>query len=219
MQICFLVTGRPGGSVSLAVGMTYVFQKIPSLVHLMGYWYHFCIMFEALFILTTIDAGTRIGRYLLQDLFNQSSKPKTKSRSWFNAILFSGLITFSWGYLLYTGNVSTIWPLFGTANQMLAVVAFAIGTTYLIRSGKTKYIWVTLIPMVFITTITLSAATINIIYNYMPKEMYLLSAISGILIILVCLVLIESIVNWVKIYKMSDEERIAVKIKLIGNIN
>jgi len=213
------LAGRPGGSVSLAVGMTYVFQKISWLQHLMGYWYHFCIMFEALFILTTIDAGTRIGRYLLQDLFNQSLKPKSKRRSWFNAIFFSALITISWGYLLFTGNVSTIWPLFGTANQMLAVIAFAIGTTYLIRSRKTKYIWVTLIPMVFITTITLYAATINIFSNYLPKQMYLLAIISAILIILVCLVLIESIVNWVKIYKMSDSEIKAVKIKLIGEIN
>ena len=213
------LAGRPGGSVSLAVGMTYVFQEISWLKNLMGYWYHFCIMFEALFILTTIDAGTRIGRYLLQDLFNQSSKPKSKSRAWFNAILFSGLITFSWGYLLYTGNVSTIWPLFGTANQMLAVIAFAIGTTYLIRSRKTKYIWVTVIPMAFIAIITLSAATINIFYNYLPKEMYLLSIISAILILLVCLVLIESIINWRKIYNMSDAELASVKIKLIGDIN
>ncbi len=213
------LAGRPGGSVSLAVGMTYVFQKVSWLKHLMGYWYHFCIMFEALFILTTIDAGTRIGRYLLQDLFNQSLKPKSKGRTWFNAIFFSALITISWGYLLFTGNVSTIWPLFGTANQMLAVIAFAIGTTYLIRSRKTKYIWVTLIPMVFIATITLSAATINIFSNYLPKQMYLLAGISGVLIVLVCLVLLESVINWVKIYKMSDKEIASVKIKLIGDIN
>jgi len=213
------LAGRPGGSVSLAVGMTYVFEKIPWLQHLMGYWYHFCIMFEALFILTTIDAGTRIGRYLLQDLFNQSNKPLKKSRKWFNAILFSALITFSWGYLLYTGNISTIWPLFGTANQMLAVIAFAIGTTYLIRSRKTKYLWVTLIPMTFITVITLTAAITNIFYNYLPKGLYVLTGISAILVILVGLVLFESIRNWRKIYNMTDAEIGDVKIKLIGNIN
>ena len=212
------LAGRPGGSVSLAVGMTYVFQKIPWLKHLMGYWYHFCIMFEALFILTTIDSGTRIGRYLFQDLFIRTSKPLSKKRSWLNTILFSAIMTFCWGYLLFTGNISTIWPLFGTANQMLAVIAFAVGTTYLIRSRKTRYVFVTLIPMVFIAITTLSAAIINIFDNYIPKGMYILSIISAILIVLVCLVLVESIINWRKIYNMSDEEIASVKIKLIGNI-
>jgi carbon starvation protein len=213
------LAGRPGGSVSLAVGMTYVFQSIPWLKHLMGYWYHFCIMFEALFILTTIDSGTRIGRYLFQDLFLQSSKPVSKRRSWFNAILFSAIMTFSWGYLLFTGNISTIWPLFGTANQMLAVIAFVVGTTYLVRSRKTQYILVTLIPMVFIAVTTLSAAIINIFDNYLPKGLYVLSIISAILIVLVCLVLVEGIISWRKIYNMSDEKISLVKIKLIGNIN
>ena len=123
------LAGRPGGSVSLAVGMSYVFYKIPGLTKLMAYWYHFCIMFEALFILTTIDAGTRIGRYLLQDLAASVYKPFAKKNSWGNIILFSALMSFSWGYLLYTGNVSTIWPLFGVANQTLAAIAFAIDTT------------------------------------------------------------------------------------------
>lgn len=213
------LAGRPGGSVSLAVGMTYVFQSVPWLKHLMGYWYHFCIMFEALFILTTIDAGTRIGRYLLQDLFHQSSGNVSRKRSWFNAIFFSALMTSSWGYLLYTGNISTIWPLFGTANQMLAVIAFAVGTTYLLRSKKTNYLWVTVIPLIFITVTTLSAAILNIFQNYLPKGLYALSFISAVLVVLVCLVLIESAVNWRKIVRMSDEERASVEIKLIGNIN
>lgn len=213
------LAGRPGGSVSLAVGMTYVFQKVPGLQSLMGYWYHFCIMFEALFILTTIDSGTRIGRYLLEDLFHQNSKNNSTRKNWFNAILFSGIITFAWGYLLYTGNVSTIWPLFGTANQMLAVIAFAIGTTYLIRSRKTKYIWITFLPMCFVVVTTLSAACINIFQNYLPKKLYALTSISAVLVILVCLVLVESALNWRKTLKMNDEELRAVKIKLIGNIN
>jgi carbon starvation protein len=210
------LAGRPGGSVSLAVGMTYVFKDIPWLTHLMGYWYHFCIMFEALFILTTIDAGTRIGRYLLEDLFRPATKKTSKNQTWFNAIFFSALITIAWGYLLYTGNVTTIWPLFGTANQMLAVIAFAVGTTYLLRSGKTKYIWVTIIPMLFVVTTTLTAATMNIFENYLPKGLYMLSAISALLMVLVCLVLVESAVCWRKISKMSEKERTNVKITLIG---
>lgn len=213
------LAGRPGGSVSLAVGMTYVFQHLSWLKPLMGYWYHFCIMFEALFILTTIDSGTRIGRYLLQDLFNHNSKKLSKKRVWFNAIFFSAVITFCWGYLLYSGSISTIWPLFGTANQMLAVIAFAIGTTYLLRSQKIQYIWVTLIPLIFAAVVTLWAAFENIFRNYLPKNNYTLAIISGVLILLVCLVLLESILNWVKIIRMNSEEKNAVKIRLIGNLN
>lgn len=210
------LAGRPGGSVSLAVGMTYVFQSVPWLKSMMGYWYHFCIMFEALFILTTIDSGTRIGRYLLQDLFRQNSREMSKKRSWFNAIFFSGLITLFWGYLLYTGDISTIWPLFGTANQMLAIIAFAIGTTYLLRSKQNKYVWVTIIPLCFVTVVTLSAALMNIFQNYLPKGLYSLAIISAILILLVCLVLIESIINWRRITKMSTNELSSVEIELIG---
>lgn len=213
------LAGRPGGSVSLAAGMTYVFQSVDWLKPLMGYWYHFCIMFEALFILTTIDSGTRIGRYLLQDLFNTNAKKKSKKRAWFNAILFSAIISFAWGYLLYTGNISTIWPLFGTANQMLAVVAFAIGTTYILRSGKTKYLWVTVVPLIFITVTTLSAAILNITQNYWPKGLYALSIISAVLILLVVLVLVECAISWKKILHMKDEELTSVNIKLIGGIN
>ena len=192
---------RPGGSVSLAAGMTYVFYKIPWLTHLMGFWYHFCIMFEALFILTTIDAGTRIGRYLLQDLFGQSKKPVGKVRTWVNIIFFSALISAAWGFLLYSGNISTIWPLFGTANQMLAVIAFAIGTTYLMKNGKAKYSWITLVPMVFVAITTLTAAVINITDNYLPSRNYTLAVISGILLIMVLAVLAESLKAWYSILK------------------
>jgi len=213
------LAGRTGGSVSLAAGMTYVFQNVPGLKALMGYWYHFCIMFEALFILTTIDSGTRVGRYLLQDLFNPSHKKLSKGHTLFNAIFFSALISFSWGYLLYSGNISTIWPLFGTANQMLAVIAFSIGTTYLLRSKMAKYVWTTMIPLCFVTATTLSAAFLNIFQNYLPKEKYSLAVISGVLIILVISVLIESVIGWRKIYLMNDQELSSVNIRLIGNLN
>jgi carbon starvation protein len=210
------LSARPGGSVSLAVGMTYVFKDIPWLNHLMGFWYHFCIMFEALFILTTIDAGTRIGRYLLEDLF----KPLTGrvKQGWIHAVLFSALITLAWGYLLYTGSVSTIWPLFGTANQMLAVIAFAVGTTYILRSDKAKYAWVTILPMLFVTTTTLTAAVLNITDNFVPKGLYILAAVSGLLIVLVVLVLVESMVCWRRIALMSAQERAQVRIRRIGEV-
>lgn len=195
------LAGRPGGSVSLAVGMSYVFYKIPGLDKLMSYWYHFCIMFEALFILTTIDSGTRIGRYLLQDLFGQVYKPLAKKDSWLNIIFFSALMSFTWGYLLYTGNISTIWPLFGTANQTLATIAFAIGTTVLIKMGKQKYVPITIIPMTFIAFTTLTAIVTNIFSNYLPKHQNLLAGLSGILIVMMIIILAESIKVWIKEWK------------------
>lgn len=192
------LAGRPGGSVSLAVGMSYVFYKIPGLSHLMAYWYHFCIMFEALFILTTIDAGTRIGRYLLQDLFGQAYKPLANKNSWFNIIFFSALMSASWGYLLYTGNISTIWPLFGVANQTLAAIAFAIGTTVIIKMGKQKYAIITIIPMIFIAIVTLSASFTNIFTNYLPNNKTILAVLSGILILMLLVIIAESIKVWIK---------------------
>jgi carbon starvation protein len=199
------LAGRPGGSVSLAVGMSYVFYKIPGLENLMSYWYHFCIMFEALFILTTIDAGTRIGRYLLQDLCGKFYKPFEDKNSVFNMIFFSALISLSWGYLLYTGNVSTIWPLFGTANQMLSAIAFAVGTTIIIKAGKAKYALITAIPMVVITIITLTAAFQNVFGSYLPQGKILLAIVSIILIVLVIIILVESVRVWMKDLKAMKE--------------
>jgi carbon starvation protein len=192
------LAGRPGGSVSLAVGMSYVFYKLPGLKGLMAYWYHFCIMFEALFILTTIDAGTRIGRYLFQDLLCRFYKPFEKKDSWLNIILFSFLMSFTWGYLLYTGNISTIWPLFGTANQTLAAIALAIGTTIIIKMDKQKYIPITVIPMAFISVVSLTAEITNIFSNYLPTHQNLLAFLSLILVVMLVVIVYESIKNWQK---------------------
>lgn len=200
------LAGRPGGSVSLAVGMSYVFYKIPGFKGLMSYWYHFCIMFEALFILTTIDAGTRIGRYLLQDLLGQAYAPLAKKDSWFNIIFFSALMSLSWGYLLYTGNVSTIWPLFGTANQMLATIAFAVGTTVIIRMGKQKYALITVIPMAFIGATTLIAATMNIFTNYIPNHQTALAVLSAVLILMLVIIVFESAKVWIKEIKSAKNK-------------
>jgi carbon starvation protein len=192
------LAGRPGGGVSLAVGMSYVFYKIPGMEGLMSYWYHFCIMFEALFILTTIDAGTRIGRYLLQDLFGKIYKPFSKRNSWANIVFFSVLMSFTWGYLLYTGNVSTIWPMFGTANQMLAAIAFAIGTTIIIKMKKQKYAMITIIPMVAISIITITAAISNVFGNYLPKGEMLLAVLSIVLLVLLVIIIYESVKVWIR---------------------
>jgi carbon starvation protein len=195
------LAGRPGGAVTLAAGMTWIFHKIPLLDRLMGFWYHFCIMFEALFILTTIDAGTRVGRYLLQDFAGHLWKPLGDKTRWVNIVIFSALLSSAWGWLLYTGDVKTIWPLFGVANQMLAIIAFGIGTAFLIRIGKKKYLWVTLVPMAFVLTVTLTAAVLNITDNFLPNKNYLLVAISVVLIVLVAIVTLESIVAWFRLLR------------------
>ncbi|MBE6087884.1 MAG: carbon starvation protein A [Clostridium beijerinckii] len=190
------LAGRPGGSVSLAVGMTYVFQKLPGASTLMSYWYHFCIMFEALFILTTIDSGTRIGRYLLQDLFGKMYKPLAKKDSKFNLVFFSALMSLSWGALLYSGNISTIWPLFGVANQTLAAIAFAIGTSVLIEMGKKKYTPITILPMIFIAITTSTASIENIFNNYIPNGKTTLTVLSFIILAMLIIILYECIKSW-----------------------
>ena len=195
------LAGRPGGAVTLAAGMTSIFHAVLPYERLMGLWYHFCIMFEALFILTTIDAGTRVGRYLLQDFAGYVWKPFADKSKWGNILLFSALFSGAWGWLLYTGDVKTIWPLFGVANQMLGIIAFGVGTAFLIRIGKRRYLWTTLVPMAFVLVTTLTAAVLNITDNFLPKKNYLLAAISALLILLVVTVTLESIVAWIRLLR------------------
>ena len=145
-QVGEQVQGRPGGAVSLAVGMAYIFSSVPFMKGMMAYWYHFAIMFEAVFILTAVDAGTRVGRYLLQEMLGKVYKPFADNTWMPGIILTSALFTSAWGYLVYTGDISTIWPLFGMSNQLLASCALIVGTTMLIRLGKAKYAWVTAGP-------------------------------------------------------------------------
>jgi carbon starvation protein len=152
------VAGRPGGAVSLAVGMASIFSAIPGMKGLMPYWYNFALMFEALFILTTVDAGTRVARFLLQELGGKVYKPLSRT-GWLPGNIGSSLLVVcAWGYLIYSGNISSIWPMFGVANQLLAAVAFGVGTTVIVKSGKLKYAWVTFIPMVFMFTTTFTAS-------------------------------------------------------------
>lgn len=202
------LSGRPGGSVSLAVGMTYVFHNIPILSKIMPYWYHFCIMFEALFILTTIDSGTRIGRYLLQDLFGKMYKPLAKRESKFNLIFFSALMSLTWGSLLYSGNISTIWPLFGVANQTLAGIAFAIGTSVLIDMGKRKYTPITILPMIFISVTTITASIENIFDNYIPNGKTVLTVLSFIILAMLIIILYECIKSWKKNWNKYSNNKI-----------
>jgi len=152
------VAGRPGGAVSLAVGMASIFAALPGMDGLMAYWYQFALVFEALFILTTIDTGTRVARYLIQELAGRHYQPLRDLTWWPGVISISGVVVGAWGYLIATGSISTIWPMFGAANQLLGTLALCIGTTVLIKMRKTAYLWITMIPMGFVGAITLTGA-------------------------------------------------------------
>jgi carbon starvation protein len=135
---------------------------------LVAYWYHFAIMFEAVFILTTIDSGTRIGRFVLQEFGGRVWKPFGRT-DWLPASLTSTvIIVLSWSYFIWTGSISWIWPLFGVANQLLAVVGLAVGTTLVINLGRAKYAWITFLPLCGLTVTTLFAGYLNIRDNYWP---------------------------------------------------
>lgn len=167
--------GRTGGAPTLAVGMARVFTQSLNRfgVHaewLMRYWYHFAIMFEALFILTTIDAGTRIARFMLQETLGKLH-PKLGQPDWApGAVMATLIVTVGWGALVYTGSIDTIWPMFGIANQLLAVLALALLTTLLINTGRARYAWVTLLPMLFVATTTMSAGVVMVGYQF-PQMM------------------------------------------------
>jgi carbon starvation protein len=152
------VAHRPGGAVSLAVGMSTILSHIPGMKSLMPYWFNFALVFEALFILTTVDAGTRVARFLLQELGGRVYRPLGELRWLPGNLAMSAVVVVAWGYLIYTGSVATIWPMFGVANQLLAAIALGIGTTIILKAGLAKYAWVTLVPMCFMFATTLTAA-------------------------------------------------------------
>ncbi len=160
--------GRTGGSVSLAVGMAQIFSGLPGLGGLMQYWYHFAIMFEALFILTTIDTGTRIARFLIQEFLGKAYRPFERTDWWPGTMLSSALVVGAWGWLIWNASIRTIWPMFGIANQLLAAIALCVGTSLLINLGRARYVWVTLLPMIFVTITTTTAAVQMITRHYWP---------------------------------------------------
>ena len=199
------IQGRPGGAVSLAVGMAYVFSSIPFLEHLMAYWYHFAIMFEAVFILTAVDAGTRVGRFLLQEMFGKII-PKFGETRWIPGILITGVIfTSCWGYLVYTGDISTIWPLFGMSNQLLASSGLIIVTTMLIRLERTRYAWTTAVPGIFMAFVTVYAGYLNITENYLPKSNYVLAVLSIIIMVLMIIVFIVTFKRWYELLNIRKD--------------
>jgi len=209
------VEGRTGGAVSLAIGMAKIFSALPGFRGLMAYWYHFAIMFEALFILTTIDTGTRIARFVLQEFLGKAVSKFSKTDWLPGSIVTSALTVGAWGYFIYTGSIATIWPMFGIANQLLAAIALSAGTTLILKSGKLRYAWVAFAPMVFVLITTSTAAWEMVTTTFLKWAQSPVAAertrgivdISLTVVIVVCvsIVLLEAIKNWRKLLKIKTE--------------
>ncbi|MBM3809798.1 MAG: carbon starvation protein A [Acidimicrobiia bacterium] len=201
--------GRASGAASLAAGMAYIFSALPGMSGLLGYWYHFAIMFEALFILTTIDAGTRVGRFLFQEFMGRAYAPLARPDNQFGSIFATLVIVCSWGYLISTGQVATIWPAFAVANQLGASVALAVATSILINSGKARYAWVTVAPLSFLAVNTLWGGFLNVRDNYYPLavganaarnvEGWVLTVYTVIMLVLAVIVLASAISKWASV--------------------
>ena len=200
------LTGRTGGAVSLAVGFAQIFSGIPFLAHLMSYWYHYAIMFEALFILTTIDTGTRVGRFLVQEFLGRAWKP-IENTGWLpGTILTTALVVFAWTYFILTGSIAQIWPMFGIANQLLASVALCVGTSVIINAGRVRYAWTTMAPLAFVTSTTLYAGWLSITDNFLsPKSIarnrfvaYLDASLTTVLMVSVLIILTASARAWIR---------------------
>jgi carbon starvation protein len=197
-----IVAGRPGGAVSLAVGMAQIFSGLPGMRSLMAYWYHFAIMFEAVFILTTIDSGTRIGRFLLQEFGGRIWKPFGRSDNLAASLTATVLIVLAWSYFIWTGNIASVWPMFGVANQLLAAVGLAVATTLIINIGRQKYAWITFLPLCLVATTTLTAGYLSIRDNFWPMAIgpnpalvtqgYVMSICTGIMMVCAVIILLAT---------------------------
>ena len=196
--------GRTGGAVTLALGIAKIFDGIPGLSGFMKYWYHFAIMFEALFILTTIDTGTRVARFLVGEFGGRFYK-KLEEPNWLpGSIITSALVVTAWAAFIWSGSISTIWPMFGIANQLLASVALCVATTMIVNSGKAKYSWVTLLPLSFVGSTTLVAGWKSITDIFWPLTQkpetslqgYINVSLTAIIMIAAIVILIDSIRGW-----------------------
>jgi carbon starvation protein len=214
-QIGEKLAGRAGGAVSLAVGMSEIFSRLPGLKTLISYWYHFAIMFEALFILTTVDTGTRVARFLVQEFGGRAWKPLARTEWMPGTLLSTGLVCLGWGYLVWTGSIATIWPMLGISNQLLACIALCAGTTMIVNRGRSGFAWVTLLPLVFVGAATETAGYELIRDTFIPKMIHsgkaglvfqgwLLASLCALSMIALVIILIESIGRWTRNWRTGD---------------
>jgi carbon starvation protein len=198
--------GRTGGAVTLALGIAKIFDGIPGLAGLMKYWYHFAIMFEALFILTTIDTGTRVGRFLVGEFLGRFYR-KLEEPTWMpGAVLTTALVVAGWAAFIWSGSISTIWPMFGIANQLLAAVALCVATTVIVNSGRARYAWTTIVPLAFVATTTLVAGWKSITDNFWPlaqkpetaAQGYINTGLTAVLMAAAVLIIFDSVRRWTR---------------------
>ncbi|MFN7976425.1 MAG: carbon starvation protein A [Acidobacteriota bacterium] len=206
-QIGEKLEGKTGGAVSLAVGMSQIFSNLPGLSTLIAYWYHFAIMFEALFILTTVDTGTRVARFLVQE-FGGRVHPVLAKTDWLPGTFAStAIVCAGWGYLVWTGSIGNIWPLLGISNQLLACIALCAATTLIINSGKARYAWVTLMPLLFVGTATETAGYQLVTGNFIPRMIgsgkpelvtqgYLLTTLCVLAMAALAFIFVDSLWRW-----------------------
>jgi len=204
-----VVAGRTGGAVSLAIGMAQIFAGLPGMQHLLDYWYHFAIMFEALFILTTIDAGTRVARFLVGEFLGRAYAPFARHDWMPGAMTSTFLVVAAWAYFIWAGSISTIWPMFGIANQLLASVALAVGTTVIINAGRARYAWVTILPLSFVSVTTLTAGAMSVRDSFYPMAIgpdltkhfqgHLNSVVTIVMMVCVLVILSSAILRWVRV--------------------
>lgn len=221
------LAGRTGGAVTLAVGMAKVFSSLPGMSTAVSYWYHFVIMFEALFILTLLETGTRVARFVVQDAITQvrapsaaavSGSPGKASPNWLMNVVLSIVTCFLWGYLLYLGNLDRLWKMLGIANQLLASIALAVGTTYLLQNAPRRvYALCTAVPYGFVLVTTFTAGVINVrtwwgeIATAAPAEVYLvklLCVLATIMIVLTGVIALDAARRWWVILSESPMRRI-----------
>ena len=205
------VAGRTGGAVSLAVGIAQIFTGLPGMRGLMDYWYHFVIMFEALFILTTIDTGTRVARFLVQEFLGRFYAPMGRQEWLPGSVVSTLMVVSAWAYFIWTGSISTIWPMFGIANQLLASVALAVGTTIIINTGKVRYAWVTLVPLAFVSVTTLTAGALSVRDNFWPMAVgpvadrhfqgYLNTGLTIMMMVCVLVILANAFWRWTQVLR------------------
>jgi len=208
-QIGERLVGRAGGAVSLAVGMSQIFSSLPGFRSLVSYWYHFAIMFEALFILTTVDTGTRVARFLVQELLGKVRPALGRPDYLPGSLLATSLVCMSWGYLVWTGSIQTIWPMLGISNQLLACIALCAATTLTINRGRGRYAWVTLLPLAFVGAATETAGFQLIRDQFLPKlirsgdpskafQGYLLSSVCVIAMVSLVVILADAARRWLR---------------------